>query len=115
MPQHVFFYGTLMTPFNRPGRQRVTPMLKFSGRGWIRAALFDLWPQRKVKEGIVAFLTARGLEDEKQAAVVSAVLGDVVRVQGRADFENALEALVRLKLAYPEVPSTVTVLPGGVT
>lgn len=42
MPQHVFFYGTLMTPFNRPGRQRVTPKLSFSGRGRIRAALFDL-------------------------------------------------------------------------
>jgi hypothetical protein len=49
------------------------------------------------------------MEDEKQAAVVSAVLGDLVRVQGRTDFENALEALVRIKLAYPEVPSTVTV------
>ncbi|HYT91417.1 MAG TPA: hypothetical protein VEL76_22075, partial [Gemmataceae bacterium] len=78
-----------------------------------RAALFELWPQRRVKEGIVDFLTARGLEDEKQAAVVSAVLGDVVRAQGRADFENALEALVRLKLAYPEVPSTVTVIAGN--
>lgn len=42
MPQHVFFYGTLMTPFNRPGRQRVTPKLSFTGRGRIRAALFDL-------------------------------------------------------------------------
>ncbi len=42
MPQHVFFYGTLMTPFNRPGRQRVAPQLAFSGRGRIRAALFDL-------------------------------------------------------------------------
>ena len=42
MPQHVFFYGTLMTPFNRPGRQRVAPQLSFSGRGRIRAALFDL-------------------------------------------------------------------------
>jgi gamma-glutamylcyclotransferase (GGCT)/AIG2-like uncharacterized protein YtfP len=38
----VFFYGTLMTPFNRPGRQRVTPQLSFIGRGTIRAALFDL-------------------------------------------------------------------------
>jgi pyruvate carboxylase len=42
VPQHVFFYGTLMTPFNRPGRQRVTPKLSFTGRGRIRAALFDL-------------------------------------------------------------------------
>jgi gamma-glutamylcyclotransferase (GGCT)/AIG2-like uncharacterized protein YtfP len=40
--EHVFFYGTLMTPFNRPGRQRVSPQLRFSGRGTINAALFDL-------------------------------------------------------------------------
>jgi gamma-glutamylcyclotransferase (GGCT)/AIG2-like uncharacterized protein YtfP len=38
----VFFYGTLMTPFNRPGRQRVTPKMAYAGRGHIRAALFDL-------------------------------------------------------------------------
>ena len=42
MGDHVFFYGTLMAPFNRPGRQRVTPKLTFKGRGTIRAALFDL-------------------------------------------------------------------------
>jgi gamma-glutamylcyclotransferase (GGCT)/AIG2-like uncharacterized protein YtfP len=40
--EHVFFYGTLMTPFNRPGRQRVDPKLRFTGRGTIKAALFDL-------------------------------------------------------------------------
>jgi gamma-glutamylcyclotransferase (GGCT)/AIG2-like uncharacterized protein YtfP len=40
--EHVFFYGTLMTPFNRPGRQRVSPLLRFTGRGTIHAALFDL-------------------------------------------------------------------------
>jgi gamma-glutamylcyclotransferase (GGCT)/AIG2-like uncharacterized protein YtfP len=39
---HVFFYGTLMSPFNRPGRQRVTPKLHYKGRGSIKAALFDL-------------------------------------------------------------------------
>jgi gamma-glutamylcyclotransferase (GGCT)/AIG2-like uncharacterized protein YtfP len=39
---HVFFYGTLMAPFNRPGRQRITPKLTYAGRGSIRAALFDL-------------------------------------------------------------------------
>ena len=42
MGDHVFFYGTLMSPFNRPGRQRITPKLRYSGRGSIRAALFDL-------------------------------------------------------------------------
>jgi gamma-glutamylcyclotransferase (GGCT)/AIG2-like uncharacterized protein YtfP len=39
---HVFFYGTLMSPFNRPGRQRVTPNLTYKGGGTIKAALFDL-------------------------------------------------------------------------
>jgi gamma-glutamylcyclotransferase (GGCT)/AIG2-like uncharacterized protein YtfP len=39
---HVFFYGTLMSPFNRAGRQRITPKLDYKGRGTIQAALFDL-------------------------------------------------------------------------
>jgi gamma-glutamylcyclotransferase (GGCT)/AIG2-like uncharacterized protein YtfP len=38
----VFFYGTLMTPFNRPGRQRVDSKMSYTGRGRIGAALFDL-------------------------------------------------------------------------
>ena len=42
MGEHVFFYGTLMAPFNRPGRQRITSKLALNGRGAIRAALFDL-------------------------------------------------------------------------
>ncbi|HXG89743.1 MAG TPA: gamma-glutamylcyclotransferase family protein [Vicinamibacterales bacterium] len=42
MADFVFFYGTLMTPFNRPGRQRVNPQLTYVGRGCIGAALFDL-------------------------------------------------------------------------
>jgi hypothetical protein len=79
-----------------------------------RTALFDLWPQRKVKSGVIDFLTQRGLEDAGQAQVVATILGDVVRVQGRADFEQALTALVRLKLAYPELETTVTLSAGGV-
>jgi gamma-glutamylcyclotransferase (GGCT)/AIG2-like uncharacterized protein YtfP len=31
-----------MAPFNRPGRQRITPKLTYLGRGTIKAALFDL-------------------------------------------------------------------------
>jgi gamma-glutamylcyclotransferase (GGCT)/AIG2-like uncharacterized protein YtfP len=38
----VFFYGTLMTPFNRTGRLRIDQHLTFRGRGHIAAALFDL-------------------------------------------------------------------------
>ena len=42
MAELVFFYGTLMTPFNRTGRHRLDRHLAFKGRGTIRAALFDL-------------------------------------------------------------------------
>lgn len=38
----IFFYGTLMEPFNRPGRRRVDSRLMFRGHGTITAALFDL-------------------------------------------------------------------------
>ena len=38
----VFFYGTLMSGFKRPGRARLDPKLQPEGRGWIPAALFDL-------------------------------------------------------------------------
>jgi hypothetical protein len=82
-------------------------------RGFCRAALLDLRPDRLVKRQMIDFLTARGLEDEQQAGVAAAVLGDMVRLQGRADFENALEALVRLKLAYPDLKTTVRLPAGG--
>ena len=42
MTDLVFFYGTLMGPFRRLGRERVEPALEPEGGGSIRAALFDL-------------------------------------------------------------------------
>jgi gamma-glutamylcyclotransferase (GGCT)/AIG2-like uncharacterized protein YtfP len=42
MSELVFFYGTLMTPFNRSGRLRIDQHLAPLGRGSIAAALFDL-------------------------------------------------------------------------
>ena len=42
MSQLIFFYGTLRTPFNRPGRTRIDSQLMFKGYGSIAAALFDL-------------------------------------------------------------------------
>ena len=42
MADLVFFYGTLMTPFNRTGQLRVHEHLAFRGHGSISAALFDL-------------------------------------------------------------------------
>jgi gamma-glutamylcyclotransferase (GGCT)/AIG2-like uncharacterized protein YtfP len=42
MTDLVFFYGTLMSGFERPGRSRVDAKLTPQGRGWICAMLFDL-------------------------------------------------------------------------
>ncbi len=42
MAELVFFYGTLMTPFNRMGNLRLDQHLSFVGRGTIQAVLFDL-------------------------------------------------------------------------
>ena len=38
----MFFYGTLMSGFERSGRSRIEAQLSPEGRGWIRATLFDL-------------------------------------------------------------------------
>ena len=42
MAELVFFYGTLMTPFNRTAQLHIDQHLMFRGRGTIAAALFDL-------------------------------------------------------------------------
>jgi gamma-glutamylcyclotransferase (GGCT)/AIG2-like uncharacterized protein YtfP len=42
MTDLVFFYGTLMSGFDRLGRSRVDPHLSPQGRGSIGALLFDL-------------------------------------------------------------------------
>jgi gamma-glutamylcyclotransferase (GGCT)/AIG2-like uncharacterized protein YtfP len=38
----VFFYGTLMTGFDRRRRLGVESKMTYRGRGWIHASLFDL-------------------------------------------------------------------------
>ena len=42
MTDLVFFYGTLMSGFKRPGRSRVDPKLTAIGHGSIQATLYDL-------------------------------------------------------------------------
>jgi gamma-glutamylcyclotransferase (GGCT)/AIG2-like uncharacterized protein YtfP len=42
MSELVFFYGTLMTGFDRRRRLGMDEQLRFRGRGWITGALFDL-------------------------------------------------------------------------
>ncbi|HEY3382207.1 MAG TPA: gamma-glutamylcyclotransferase family protein [Vicinamibacterales bacterium] len=42
MTDRVFFYGTLMTGFDRRRRAGIDPLLSYVGRGHVKAALFDL-------------------------------------------------------------------------
>jgi gamma-glutamylcyclotransferase (GGCT)/AIG2-like uncharacterized protein YtfP len=42
MSDLVFFYGTLMTGFDRRRRIEIDPKMRFRARGWVQAALFDL-------------------------------------------------------------------------
>lgn len=86
MADHVFFYGTLMTPFNRPGRQRVESKLAFAGRGHIQAALFDL--------GI--YPAAIPADDE------STVAGEVYKILEPADVLATLDEIEGFRPAEPE-------------
>jgi gamma-glutamylcyclotransferase (GGCT)/AIG2-like uncharacterized protein YtfP len=82
----VFFYGTLMTPFNRPGRQRVNPKMAYAGRGSIRAALFDL--------GI--YPAAIPTDDD------SAVRGEVYEMLDAPTVLAALDEIEGYRAAEPE-------------
>ena len=42
MTDLVFFHGTLMSGFRRPGREHIDPKLEPVGHGWIRGVLFDV-------------------------------------------------------------------------
>jgi len=39
--------------------------------------------------------------------VAARLLGELVRVQGRADFERAMDALVRIQLAYRKLTTAI--------
>jgi len=84
MTDLVFFYGTLMSGFERPGRSRIDTKLTAVGRGWIKATLFDL--------GI--YPAAIPASDER-------VLGEVHRM---SDVDAVLAALDEIEGYRPAQP-----------
>ena len=84
MTDLVFFYGTLMTGFKRPGRSRIDPKLTPVGRGSINATLFDL--------GI--YPAAIPASDER-------VIGEVHRM---SEVESVLAALDEIEGYRPDQP-----------
>lgn len=81
---------------------------------FFRAAMLDLRPDRLVKRRAIDFLARRGLLDADQARIAARLLSEFVRMDVRSDFEHALEAIVRLNLAYPGVTPSVAVAMEGV-
>jgi hypothetical protein len=77
---------------------------------FFNTVLFSLWPSRAHKRRVVDMLVERGCEDTDQAAVAIRVLGVFVRTKGVADFEQALAALTRLRLRFPDVASSLEVI-----
>ena len=86
MTDLVFFYGTLMSGFERLGRSRIDRKLTAVGRGWIRATLFDL--------GI--YPAAIPASDER-------VLGEVHRM---SDVDAVLAALDEIEGYRPSEPDS---------
>ena len=86
MADLVFFYGTLLSPFNRTGRLLIDQHLEFKGRGSIPAALFDL-----------------GIYPAAVPATDSWVRGEVYAL---TDSERALRALDELEGYHPTDPET---------
>jgi gamma-glutamylcyclotransferase (GGCT)/AIG2-like uncharacterized protein YtfP len=81
----VFFYGTLMTPFNRPGRQRIDQHLTYVGRGTISATLFDL-----------------GIYPAAVPASEGRVWGEVYEIVNRAEVLDALDEIEVYRASEPE-------------
>jgi gamma-glutamylcyclotransferase (GGCT)/AIG2-like uncharacterized protein YtfP len=98
-PELVFFYGTLMTPFHRPGRQRIEKYLSSLGRGTVAAALFDL-----------------GIYPAAVPSTDSRVWGEVYEMSDPAAVLHALDEIEGYRPAEPEsslytrtrVPVTLT-------
>jgi gamma-glutamylcyclotransferase (GGCT)/AIG2-like uncharacterized protein YtfP len=84
MTDLVFFYGTLMSGFKRPGRSRIDPKLTPVGRGSIMATLFDL-----------------GIYPAAIPASDGRVLGEVHRM---SDVDSVLAALDEIEGYRPGQP-----------
>ena len=84
MPAFVFFYGTLMTGFDRRRRLGMDDRLSFHGRGSIEAALFDL-----------------GLYPAAVPAAGTRVRGEIFEI---ADEDEVLAALDEIEGYQPASP-----------
>ena len=78
MTDLVFFYGTLMSGFERPGRSRIDRKLTAVGRGWIKATLFDLG----IYPAAIPASDERVLGEGHRMSDVDAVLAALDEIEG---------------------------------
>jgi len=101
MTDLVFFYGTLMSGFKRPGRSRIDAKPSPIGRGWISAALYDL-----------------GIYPAAIPASDARVIGEVHRMLDSDAVLSALDEIEGVRSTEPDaslytrVETTVTFLDG---
>jgi len=74
---------------------------------FFRTALLDPKPSRPLKRDIVELLKTRALIDPDQAAIAQRILHDMLRFDATLDFEQALEVLARIQLAWPQLGGEV--------
>jgi len=85
MTDFVFFYGTLMSGFQRPGRARLDRVFTPAGRGWIHAALFDL-----------------GIYPAAVPASDSRVWGEIYRMLDTESVLSTLDEIEGLSITEPD-------------
>lgn len=66
---------------------------------FFRTVFLDIRPDRALKRDAVAFLERRGLQDPSQAEIALRLLGELVKSKTVFDFDAALGAIARIKLA----------------
>ena len=103
MAECVFFYGTLMAGFERPGRMRIEPQLRYVGRGSISGALFDLG----LYPAAVPSTDSRVWGEVYETDEIEGVLAELDEIEGYLSDDSDHSLYVRERVA--------AVLPGGRT
>jgi gamma-glutamylcyclotransferase (GGCT)/AIG2-like uncharacterized protein YtfP len=95
----VFFYGTLMAGFDRPGRMRIDPKLRYVGRGSIQGALFDMG----IYAAAVPATDSRVWGEVYETDEIDAVLAALDEIEGNLQ-EDSDHSLYQRSLVKVTVP-----------
>jgi gamma-glutamylcyclotransferase (GGCT)/AIG2-like uncharacterized protein YtfP len=95
----VFFYGTLMAGFERPGRTRIDPKLRYVGRGSIQGALFDLGIYPAAVPAADSHIWGEVYETDEIEAVLAAL--DEIEGSRPSDPDHSLYRREQVKTTLP--------------